>query len=97
MYAISATPHTSSAPTYPNCGRDWIICGSPSCGPCVEWNAMKKVPRAEPSTTAIAIQSRFPPSAMPTTPVATVARCASPENHTGHRCQTLPWRSARGM
>ena len=41
-------------------------------------------------------QRDCPPSATPTTPVATVARCASPENHTGHRCQTLPWRSAIG-
>ncbi len=57
---------------------------------------MKKVPSADPSTTAMVIHTRLPPSATPTTPVATVARCASPENHTGHRCQTLPWRSASG-
>ena len=81
---------------YPNCGRDWIICGSPSCGPWVEWNAMKNVPKAAPSVTAMAIHTRFPPSAMPTTPVATVAKWASPENQTGHRCHTLPCRSAMG-
>ena len=23
-------------PIYPNWGLDWIICGRPSCGPCVE-------------------------------------------------------------
>ncbi len=57
---------------------------------------MKNVPKALPRTTATAIQTKLPPSAMPTTPVATVARCASPENHTGHRCHTLPCRSARG-
>jgi len=52
---------------------------------------------AAPRTTAMAIQANVPPMATPTTPVATVARCASPENHTGQRCHTLPWRSASGM
>ena len=33
---------------------------------------MKNVPKAEPSVTAIAIQTRFPPRAIPTTPVARV-------------------------
>ena len=33
------------APTYPNCSRDWIICGNPSCGPWVEMEGHEK--RAE--------------------------------------------------
>ena len=57
---------------------------------------MKNVPSAPPSTTASAVQAKLPPRATPTTPVATVARWASPENHTGQRCHTLPWRSAIG-
>jgi len=57
---------------------------------------MKNVPSADPIRTAIVVQSRLPPSAMPTAPVAIVARCASPTNQTGHRCQTLPWRSLSG-
>ena len=58
---------------------------------------MKNVPSAQPRTTAIAIQTEV--AAHRDTDDArgaTVARCASPENHTGHRCHTLPWRSASG-
>ena len=39
---------------------------------------------------------RLPPNEMPSTPTAMVARWASPVNQMGHRCQTLPCRSARG-
>ena len=55
---------------------------------------MKNVPNRHPETTALAIHIRLPPSAPPTTPVATVARFASPENQTGHASAT-PSRGAR--
>jgi hypothetical protein len=25
----------SKTPRYPSCARDWIICGNPSCAPCM--------------------------------------------------------------
>ena len=51
---------------------------------------MKKVPKAQPPITAIAVHNIVPPSEMPITPTASVARFASPENQTGHRSRTLP-------
>src|SRR3979411_1134168 len=79
----------SGAPLYPNCGRDWIICGRPSCGPWVEWNAMKNVPSRHPATTATLVHSRLPPRVMPSTPTARGARGASPENHNAQSAQNL--------
>src|SRR2546430_8399696 len=66
-----------------NCGRDWIICGRPSCGPWVEWNAMKEVPSRHPATTATAVHSRLPPRVMPSTPTA-----RSEERRVGKECRS---------
>ena len=42
------------------------------------------------------LQIRLPPAATLTTPTASVAIWALLMNHSGPRCHSLPWRSARG-
>ncbi len=57
---------------------------------------MKKVPIRTPSTIASRLQIRLPPALTLTTPTARVAIWALLMNHSGPRCHSLPWRSARG-
>ena len=37
MYIRITSIKGRTAPNIPNCARLWIICGSPSLGPCAEW------------------------------------------------------------
>ncbi len=51
-YMAAATTTITSAPITPNCARLWIICGTPSCGPCAECSAMKTPPTSWPTRIA---------------------------------------------
>ena len=86
----------STAPRMPNWARDWIICGRPMRGPWLAWNAMKKVPKTAPRTTAMTDQSRSNPMEGPTNPTTMVVSTKLPVNQNGPWCQTLPCRSFCG-
>jgi hypothetical protein len=51
-YMNTAMAITRTAPTNPNWPRLWIICGTPSRGPCAECRAMNKAPTRLPSRIA---------------------------------------------
>src|SRR5689334_13312641 len=70
----------SSTPRNPNCARDWIICGSPSTGPCVAWNAMNNVPNAIPAMPATTLHHSDSPRLGPTNPSASVKGWKFPTN-----------------
>ena len=57
---------------------------------------MNSVPMIAPITIATIDQLKLRPRAMPNAPIARVASCALPANHSGPRCHTLPCRSATG-
>ena len=93
----TTTAQMTTTPRYPNCARDWIIWGSPSCGPCAEWNAVNTVPTAAPVTMATSEVRNEAPSAAPTIPVASVVRFALDMNHSGNSVDGFPRRSVRGI
>ena len=74
-------------PRYPNCARDWIICGRPSVGPCAAWKAMKTVPVRMPSTPARIVHHIDSPSDGPTNPIGIEKYWKLPRNHSGAWCQ----------
>jgi|NGEPerStandDraft_6_1074524.scaffolds.fasta_scaffold07856_4 hypothetical protein len=84
------------APRLPNWARDWIICGRPIRGPWFAWNAMKKVPKQAPSTTARMLQPTLNPITGPMNPVTMVGSTKLPVNQNGPWCHTFPCRSDRG-
>lgn len=91
------TAQITTTPRYPNCARDWIICGRPNCGPCAEWNAVNTVPTAAPSTMATNDVRNDAPRDAPTMPVASVVRFAFDMNHSGNSIEGLPRRSPSGI
>ncbi len=57
---------------------------------------MNSVPISAPRMMATRDQLKLSPLATPAAPMATVASCAFPANHSGPRCHTLPCRSLTG-
>ncbi|KAF1034245.1 MAG: hypothetical protein GAK34_03497 [Delftia tsuruhatensis] len=84
-------------PRKPNCARDWIICGSPSCGPCAPCSAMNSVPNMMHSVPARALQGAESPSDGPTKPMESVKKWKLPRNQNGPWSASRAWRSLSGM
>ena len=73
----------SSRRRNPNWARDWIICGNPSTGPWVAWDAMNRVPNAIPAMPATMLHYSDSPGLGRTKLSASVNGWKFPTNQNG--------------